>query len=268
MGKRYIKKKIRPLLNLMRPGNIMMIHIGRCGSTVLASLMRQHPKIYWASELYEPIFSQWRKMNNGVEVVGKLDEDAIHILKKSMKSALHRYYGFEIKPYHFNLINYKTEDYIKHTEKLGIDRYIILDRKNKLRTVISSVIAQQNEKLYFIDSKTKPTLNQTSLNTKEININFDSKPLIQYLSDYTEQITWFEQSLKNKKLLKLNYEDDIQDDPNVAYRKVCDFLNVKPIDFEIKYSRTNPFAVNELIENFNDVEKELVGTPYEWMLND
>ena len=39
----------------------MMLHNGRCGSTVVGNLLAQNPNIYWASELYEPMFKVERR---------------------------------------------------------------------------------------------------------------------------------------------------------------------------------------------------------------
>ena len=42
----------RPTLGLRR-GNLVMFHVGRSGSTVLASLLQQHPDMYWDGELFD-----------------------------------------------------------------------------------------------------------------------------------------------------------------------------------------------------------------------
>ena len=64
-----IKRALSHVLNPFRPGNILIIHIGRCGSTVLGKMLNEHPMIYWASELYEPIFGTWRDQNMGIETI-------------------------------------------------------------------------------------------------------------------------------------------------------------------------------------------------------
>ena len=41
---------------------MMMLHNGRCGSTVVGYLLAQNPNIHWASELYTPLFDLKKSM--------------------------------------------------------------------------------------------------------------------------------------------------------------------------------------------------------------
>lgn len=171
MIKRLAKKVLSPLLTPLRPGNVIMFHIGRCGSTVVADLLNQHPRIHWASELYTPIFYEWQRKNAWIETVGEMSKDAVDLLKRNMQLALHRYYGFEIKPFHFRLIGYSPESFLHHADSLGFTHFILLDRKNRLRTIISSIIAHQNEALYHIGRKTKARLTRISINPDNVRID-------------------------------------------------------------------------------------------------
>ena len=83
MIKRLSKDILAPILSQFRHCNVVMFHIGRCGSTVVSDLLGQHPDVHWASELYEPIFGKWRRDNAGIEVVGEMPADAIDILRKN-----------------------------------------------------------------------------------------------------------------------------------------------------------------------------------------
>ena len=72
-----------------RPGVVIMLHIGRCGSTVLANMLVQNPEIYWdgktarrAHELYG-------------DSVKKLD--IAEWFKRQFAISGARYYGFEFK---------------------------------------------------------------------------------------------------------------------------------------------------------------------------
>ena len=257
-----------PLLAPSRPGNVAMFHIGRCGSTVVGQLLKQHRRIYWASELYTPIFLEWQRKNAGTETVGEMPADAIDILRRNMRLALHRFYGFEVKPFHFPLIGYSPESFVHHLEALGFSHFILLDRKNRLRKIVSSVIAHQEGAQYHIRRNAKVRKTRAYIDVEELRIDFDTKPLLDYLCDYDEQIRTLEGLLKGRKCLKITYEEDVQKDPRVAYSRICDFLGLDPSDTPVRLSRTNPFPVREMIENVEEVEEVLHGTPYEWMLSD
>jgi hypothetical protein len=244
-----------------------MFHLGRCGSTVVSNLLHQHHDIYWASELYEPIFGNWRKSNAGVEVVGEMPGDAVDILRSSSRQAIHHFYGFEMKPYHFRLIGYSPEDFLNHLDIMGFTHYIILDRKNRLRKILSSIIAHQKGG-YHADGKIRPRLKSVNVNLDNVEIDFDSKALLDYLTDYDKQFSELETLLEGKRLLKLNYEEHIQEDPKIAYSRICEFMNIRREEVSVNLSKTNPFPVKDMIENYNEVKTVLSGTPYEWMLSD
>ena len=265
---KLIRSIVGPMSGGKRPGNIVMYHIGRCGSGVLASLLRQHRHVYWDGEVYTPVFTEWREKNEGVETIEEFPEDPIKRLEKRMILACNSFYGFEIKPFHHRLINCPAETFINHLDSLGFTHFIILDRKNRLRKIISSIIAHERTGIYHRKKGKEAVLNSVTLNPEEIRIDFNTKPLLQYLSDYDEQFEALNRLFEGRNVLKLTYEDDIQEDPKKAYQRVCEFLGIAHNDVSVKLSRTNPFPIREMVTNFEEVEKLLSGTPFEWMLKD
>jgi len=77
-----------------------------------------------------------------------------------------------------------------------------------------------------------------------------------------------EEALGNRACLKLTYEDDVQNDPAVGYRRICEFLGLSPMNVEPGMTRTNPFPLPELVENYDEMAEHLRGTPYQWMLEE
>ena len=89
--------------------NIMMLHNGRCGSTVVGNLLAQNPNIHWASELYTPLFEKWKKEHPNRFPVSEqktIVENPIEILKNSMNETTNPYYGVAIKPVQLVLIGF------------------------------------------------------------------------------------------------------------------------------------------------------------------
>ena len=265
---RIALSSLNAVLGPFRPGNIFMIHLGRTGSTVLADLLSQHPRIFWGSELYYDIFREWERNNNGREVIEEMTEDPIKYLQDDMKRAFHRYYGFEIKPFHLKLIGYSPESYLQVLEQNDFQYFIILNRKNRMRKVISSMIGHSDKKRYHMQSNEKSSVKKIHIDVNSIQIDFESKSLIEFLEDYDRQMDQFDHLLKGKKVLRLSYEEHIQEDPIVAYKKICEFLDLKPIPVKVRLSRTNPFPVREMIENIDEVESVLKDSPYMWMINE
>jgi len=266
MIKDIAKRTLYPVLKPFRPANICMLHIGRCGSTVLSSMLSQHKQMYWASEFYATIFHKWEKGSKGEELPGDMPDDAVSLLKGDMRKALHRYYGFEIKPFHFQLIGYSQESFFHILENLKYTHFIHLDRRNRLRKIVSSLIAHENNMIFHQKGKTAAKLKQVSIDVNSISIDYQCKSLYSFLSDYDQQVLAVKEMLEEKNSLSLSYEDDIQEDPRIGYQKICDFIGLKSKEVSVKLSRTNPFPVKDMIKNFNEVEAVLKGTVYEWML--
>lgn len=68
--------------------------------------------------------------------------------------------------------------------------------------------------------------------------------------------------------LLINYEDDIEHDPYVAYEKIKGYLNLSKARPNIILTKSNTYKNEEVIENYEEVKNHLAGTAYEWMIRD
>ena len=255
-----------PLLAPFRPGNIAMFHIGRSGSTVLADLLRQHPRIHWEGELYQRFFHIWARQGKTLAANG-WPVDPIKLLRSRLKRAGRHYYGFEVKFFHLRLAQVALDHYLDQLTRMGFNYFIILERKNYLRTVVSSVVAHHTHIVHH-SLATPPELNRIRLNVNMVQIDRDAKPLLAYLVDYQERFLTLKRLLHHACVLTLTYEDDIADDPYTGYRRVCTFLGLPPRPAAIRYGKTNPFKLSEILVNFDEVVRTLRGTRFEWMVHE
>lgn len=130
---------------------------------------------------------------------------------------------------------------------------------------MSSIIAHKTMRWHqTIHEKPEPT--QIELDLDNVRIGLTVKPLIVWLQDHQETFQMLEELLRDRKVLYLTYENDISTDPLIAYRRVCNFLDFDQYPVSIRYSKTNPFNLTELISNFDETRHILCGTPFEWML--
>lgn len=255
------------VLRPSQPGTIAMFHIGRSGSTVLADLLAQHQKkIYWDGEVYERLFRSCEKKNGGL-MASHLSVDPIKLLQKRRHRAGRRFYGFELKFFHLKLVNRDLADYVEDLHRLGITHFIILERRNYLRKIISSIVADQRKR-YHQPYYKKIRLTRIKLDVNNVRIDRDAKPLIAYLNDYHESFRALEKLLGDRRILPLSYEDDISSDPLIGFQRICDFLDIDKRQAVVRYSKTNPFKLTEIVSNFEEVESTLRRTPFEWMLYD
>jgi hypothetical protein len=108
----------------------------------------------------------------------------------------------------------------------------------------------------------------TDLNPYAFGIVYNPKPLINCLEEIDQTYRQLESLLEDKSSLWLTYEDDILPDPRIAYRKICEFIQVEPMAVDILNQRTNPFPIREIVENYDELEAMLQGTKFEWMLTE
>jgi len=149
---------------------------------------------------------------------------------------------------------------------LGFAYHIVLERRNYLRKVVSSAIAHETGAFHQGASEAR-TRRQITLDVENIRIDRDEKPLLEFLESYNSFFRSLRECLNGKRLLWITYEDDVFGDPRVGYEKICSFIGVEPLEgAAVRYGKTNPYPLNEIVSNFSDLEYVLKGTAYEWML--
>jgi hypothetical protein len=239
----------------MNISRTVMFHIGRSGSTVLADQLAQHPDIRWDGEIYETNIGLWD---------GR--EDPLELLHRRMNAGPEKTYGFEFKFFHAELIHLSLAQAIQHFVAAGFDRFIVLTRHNYLRKIVSSRIAMETSQWFIPDTaRAKPT--SIRLDVDRLSMDKQEKPLLTFLEDYDKQFAQLDTLLRDLAVSQLSYEDDIENDPIAAYVKVCEFLDTPKHPTAIRYGRTTPGRLRDIIENFDELRGALQNTPYEWMLN-
>jgi hypothetical protein len=258
---------LKPMLSLSSIGNIVMFHIGRSGSTLLGDMLRQHPKIYWDGEIYNSIIKKLNKTKQD-----KYKKDATEffnkfLFKRMCLSGKNKFYGFELKFFHLKFFQVELPFYINYLENLGFKHFIVLERKNYLRKIVSSVVAHQSS-IWHQPAKTNSLLSSVYINIEKLKLDGCENSLFFFLQQYEKDFLILKKILKHYNVLWLTYEGDILNGPFSAYLKITNFLNINQHKVSIRYGRTNPFKLERLIENFEDVEQNLRGTRFEWMLYD
>jgi hypothetical protein len=247
-----------------RPGNMVMFHVGRSGSTVLSETSKQHPRIYWDGEIYEKLFQKWERMDGGIEAQAA-QADPLGFLKQRMLRAGRKYYGFEVKFFHLRRLGVELPDFIAGLREAGVTHFIILERKNYLRKIVSSVVAHQ-KKRFHMAAEVKTNLNLVHLDIQNIEIDRDRKPLQDFMQDYHSSFQELKQILAEENTLYLTYEEDVQFDPQVGYQRLCRFLDLEPSPASVPFGRINPYLLRDMLTNYHQVEEALKDSPYEWML--
>ena len=240
-----------------------MLHNGRCGSTVVGNLLSQNPNIHWASELYTPLFAKWKKEHpNRFPLLEQktIVEKPIEILKNSISETTKPYYGVAIKPVQLVLIGNSTANFLSQSFLLNFTYFILIRRKNWFRSIVSERISAKTDVWHFYGGD--------KAKLKKIHLPLNKpKPLVERIENLERGMQEVETLLAGKNVLNLTYEDDIEQDPQKAYRSICKFVNMEETKASVTLSKTNPFPLKDIIENFAEVKAALHNTPYEWMPN-
>ena len=248
-----------------RKKRVAMFHIGRCGSTVLGMMLNKNSHISWGGEVFH------RFMNIEREFVGKADQFVAHEIGWSGSASVSRIFGFETKflpSQHLagRCIDLTLPEYISCLSAMGFEDFIVLHRRNYLRRTISAEIGRKKQLWHTKKKTARPQ--RIELNLSSIKTGETQDHLLDLFRCIEKNYNDLSKLLSDDNTLYLTYEEDIMDDPEIAYNKVCAFLNIPAQKTEVQIVRTNPYAYEEMIVNFDEVEALLKDTEFEWMLSD
>ena len=266
----FAKSLIRclPLLSrrLTRPrreANVLMLHFGRCGSTVVGNLLRQHPKIAWDSEIL-----QHRKQNLFPECA--ITKNPKRLIRLRSLRASRPVFGFELKPLPFMhlssaQLNMSLPQFLTYLRELKITHLIFLSRKHYLRKLVSATVAQEKN-IYEALVKTEVPLNQIKINCENTVMGGNQiRQLFDCYDSISEKIREFGYSQNELKFLELEYQRDILGYPFKAFHKICDFLQLAPSRVALKNAKVNTASITDIVCNMQEVRDALKDTQYEWM---
>ena len=184
-------------------------------------------------------------------------------------------YGFEAKLAHVRRLGLSLEQFHSEMKNLEFGHYIVLRRRNHLRSIISHLRAKQqgywHQRAQGKTGPVGPSSKGVVVDVQSIDIGMARSgrqlPLVEHIDAVETQFAHLNEMLAGYALLDLVYEDHIEQDPTVAYRKVCDFLDIVPSAVEVQLKKTNPWPIEDLVSNYDEVVKALTGTLHEWMLS-
>ena len=243
--------------NITNSGNAVMFHIGRSGSTLIDNMLSQHPSIHWDGELLKDT-----KLYTA--------EDPIYFdkIKLSMASlGKNRFYGFEVKPFHLSKLNITIPFFLEQINQLGFDHFVVLQRRNYLKKIISSLKASKTGE-WHKPRGGKPLHDKITIDFDNVSIDKTTMPLIGHLENYDTSFTQLENYLQKYNYLWLTYEEDILLNPQIAYNKLVKFFSLKTHPSKVNYGRTNPFHISAIVSNYDALVHYLHNTQYAWMLSE
>jgi len=235
---------------------VAVLHLGRCGSHLINNTIK----------LYNP-----SNVEHDLDIFTKPMDTPIfpYLVSRIQVSTAYKKkaYFFETMPFKYSNVHMSDEvrnmtprEYIDTIKgKAGINKFIIMDRKNYLRRYVSAMVAKKNG---YWHSNTEVN-NITKIDLGDV--NWIVNTLFPAMDEWYLEMS---EILKDDDLLKISYEEDIKDDPRIAYDKVLKFVNLESEQEPCFYlKKTNPFPLREILENYDEVAEGISGTKYEWMLD-
>jgi len=262
----FVFSTLNRILNFIsRDQYVAMFHIGRCGSTVLADMLDQHPEIHWGKEVFQP-YHKHRK-----PVFITRNRCIRQLIRRSASTAVSGTFGFETKylplqDLSYQCTNISIGEYLQLLRKMGFTRFIVLHRKNYLRRAVSFEASKVSGDWHTSVPTSSPT--KITLNVNSFPFDTGIENLVESFKAIDNSFQQLAGTISQKEVLHLTYEADILNDPTIGYKKVCSFLGIQPQKPRIYYKRTNPYKLEELLKNFNEVRAKLENTEYAWMLED
>lgn len=129
------------------------------------------------------------------------------------------------------------------------------------------MIAHQTGVYHFRNNKSIPQF-KIYIDPERVDIDRTNNSLVGYLNDYDESYRYLDSAFPDDKTLHLNYEDDIKDNPFLAYEKICAVLNITPEPARINYKRINKSRLSEIIVNYDEICHVLSQTKYKSFVYD
>nr|MBV6630649.1 hypothetical protein [Oceanococcus sp. HetDA_MAG_MS8] len=237
-----------------------MFHSGRCGSTLLADVLRQHSQVRWSGEIFDGV----RSYCPGFEPTRPWVEE---VIRRSVCAASSGVMGFETKAMHFSsrCVPQTPQEYVQLLQKLGCTHYILLTRRNALRALVSGLFVyhQGRKELSHDGALELPRSVKVDIEAPSGPGNGDLLFVLRWYLEFQRNMI---EALPQSQLLQLVFENDIEPGVEGAYRKVCEHVGISPERYELRMRRVNPFPLSSMIMNFGEVASYLKGTEFEWML--
>lgn len=235
-----------------------MLHVGRCGSTVVAEMLGRHPSISWDGEVFEPKVRA---------KIGYEDVPPVAFLRDRIARAP-EIYGFEIKylpSHHQRVLGLDLEGILQLTDSVGVSLYVTLHRRNYLRRVVSGVIGRERRRWHRTSDQPTP---DTKVRVDLGAVPFGPRqPLLEVLEEMKKGEADLKSALLDRAALHLTYEDDVAIDPVKAYTSVCEFIGITPEDVRPALGRTGTDRLESMVTNYDEIVEALSGTEYAWMLD-
>jgi LPS sulfotransferase NodH len=159
-----------------------------------------------------------------------------------------RIYGIEIQDYHLDFFGLDVPGLIAALRPLGFSRFVVLDRQDQLRKVVSHLIAL-DRKAHHIGPGDKAQGGKIGIVTDRVYVGHRFRTLADVLKSYAAFLGAVRAQLAHDDVLELDYETHVENDPYDAYRRMCDWIGI---------GKTAAQPLREMVANYDEMQAYLV----------
>lgn len=234
---------------------LVMIHPGRCGSTVLGNMLHRHSSIRWDREVFT------RLKRNPIPI----DDDGNVVWRDYMSFMIERCklpnLGIDIKVRHIVKQKIFGEDVKEAMAALtaAFDfEFIFLVRQNHLERWLSTAVVQETSRFQYREGEVAPQIDLPLPEViKDRAYNVDALPVNDWLDHVQAIDAELLQIATQRNGLVLSYEEDILHDPRIACRRVLDFAGLEHEDVQPLFVKTDWRPLSKRLSNFSDLKRML-----------
>lgn len=226
-------------------------------------MLNAHPRVLSRGEVF---------LRYGRAYEGKSRRpDPFRYLRRDMLRAGRRHYVFSV---HFlraqhlrsDLVDVSLEAFIDAMPGIGVAAIVLLERRNHLRVLLSSRAGELRAH-WHVPPEVPVELTTFAFDPHVVEIGGTRMGLVEWLEEFERGFTEARRLVAARGGLYLSYEEDVLPDPRIGYRKLCGLLGERAAEVEVPLARANPFAIREMLSNFDVVQRHLRGTRFAWMLD-
>jgi len=239
-------------------------HVGRCGSSVLGQCLNQHPAIQEDNE----ILNRWMPQHRGEQPLPEL-EAALESVYRGRRKPVQIVEIKFLAAQHPGLFGLDCLALADRLSPYGWQRHVVLERANLLRRMVSHCIGQQTQRFHLSVCEAKPEPQAITLPLEAITVGLETRSLLDWLNIMSAGYHQLRQGLaKRGGYLDVIYEKHLQSDPLVGYGLICEDLGLPVVSVNVRLQRTNPYPLEALIVNFEELHSLLAPTVHGWMLQE
>lgn len=270
MARGIIRKAIRmarPLIESAisrrrREGHVLVLHTGRSGSTLLGDMLDQHPDVFWDGEVLEKMLHRIaRKDSVGIDALfGTLTAEQAfgEIAMRQRWFSGSNIFGIEVQDYHLDFFGIDMATLVARLRELGFTRFVILDRRDQLRKVTSHLLAQERG-VHHLFAPRSNLQRRVTIGIDRLYSGHRFRSLDDVLESYAEFFGAARDELREDDVLEIDYETHIENNPFDGYELICRHIHLEPRNPTIKFIKTAPQPLCDLIENHDEVMAYLAG---------